>query len=380
MLEKKHLFIPLVLAALLWNSACKSKVEAAQENALSQAAPAKKDNQGGEETVSIETASRQFIEVKPAASEKSAGLVRAPARIAFRDHGVARVAAPIDGRVADVHVNVGDRVRAGDPLVTLDSPAAAAIRAELEGAFVVRNAAKKVAERQAGMFERGVGIENEKLAAETELAKATAEVTRAQRTAAYLGAGSGAKVIIRAPIEGTVLDRRITVGATAGPSGEPLVVLGDPSAVWVVADVFERDLQLVAPGAGVILELPTSHEPLRGKVSSIGTALTVGLRTAPVFITLGDDTQSLRPGMYARATIEARTLEGVTLPVTAVLIKDGRKSVVFVEKDERTFVRREVTVGPSFDGHVQVIAGLMAGEKVVLKGALLLDGAADQLL
>ena len=88
---------------------------------------------------------------------------------------------------------------------------------------------------------------------------------------------------------------------------------------------------------------------------------------------------SLRPGMYGRVEIEAADA-GLTLPVEAVLIKDGKDPVVYVETDPLTFVRRSVVVAQPVDGRVQIVSGLSPGDKVVVRGALLLDGAADQLL
>jgi cobalt-zinc-cadmium efflux system membrane fusion protein len=83
--------------------------------------------------------------------------------------------------------------------------------------------------------------------------------------------------------------------------------------------------------------------------------------------------------MYGRASIDSSDA-GVTLPVNAVLIEEGKDPVVYVQKDALTFVRRPVVVARPVEGRVQIVSGLSAGEKVVVRGALLLDGAADQLL
>ena len=104
-----------------------------------------------------------------------------------------------------------------------------------------------------------------------------------------------------------------------------------------------------------------------------------GLRTASVRIELEEKPAGLRPGMFGRVRIESAAV-GPTLPTEAVLIKDGKDSVVYVAKDALTFERRAVVVGQSIEGRVQVISGLSRGERVVVRGALLLDGAAEQLL
>lgn len=332
--------------------------------------------------VRVAEASRKYVEAVPIATlaDKAAPVVRAPGRAAFRDGAVARVAAPAEGRIAEIHVKVGDRVKAGDPLVTLKSPTAAAARAELEAAALARKATRAALERQTAMAAKGVGVEAERFQAEVELAKAEAELARAQRTAGYLGKGGGSAIVITAPIDGTVLHRDATPGATVEPGGGPLIEIGDPGALWVVLDVFERDIALVQPGAKVRVELSTLPAPLSGKVASVGAALAAGSRAAPVYVTLDEPPAGVRAGMFARGTIEAGPGDGVSVPVASVLVKDGRTHVVYVERGDDTFERREVTIGPVVDGHVRVLGGLAADDRVVVKGALLVDGAADQLL
>jgi multidrug efflux pump subunit AcrA (membrane-fusion protein) len=83
--------------------------------------------------------------------------------------------------------------------------------------------------------------------------------------------------------------------------------------------------------------------------------------------------------MFARATIKAPAGKSIVLPAEAVLVKDGKDYIVFVQKADR-FVARDVSVGRSVDGRVQILSGLAAGEQVVVKGALLLDTQSEQLL
>ena len=331
-------------------------------------------------TVEVSQKSLGYLAVEALKSDKTVPAVRAPAHVAFRDGAVAEVAAPIEGRVVEISVKVGDKVKAGDALVTIQSPAAASARAVLDSAVAARKSADAALERQTSMLAKGVGIESEKFQAEIEATKAAAELASAQRAVGFLGAGSGSTVIVRAPISGTVLQRKSTLGAAADPNGEALIELGDPNAMWVVADVFERDLSLVKVGAEVTVELATLPEPVQGRVAAVGSTMNDGLRTAPVYISLADSAMALRSGMFARASIASDAAGAIGVPVSAVLIKDGRHSVVYVQKDEHTFAMREVSIGQPVDGRVQVLSGLVPGERVVTKGALLLDEAAEQLL
>jgi cobalt-zinc-cadmium efflux system membrane fusion protein len=160
--------------------------------------------------------------------------------------------------------------------------------------------------------------------------------------------------------------------------GDPLVEIGDPSALWVVADVFERDLAHVRAGAKARVVLASGQPALSAQVASVGAIVASSLRTAPVFLTVDLRAEALRPGMFGRAAIDSSDA-GITLPVDAVLIKDGKDPIVYVQKDAVTYVRRRITVGQPVGGRVPILSGLSPGEKVVVRGALLLDGSADQL-
>ncbi len=332
-----------------------------------------------EGVVHIPDASRQFIAVEEVSAAKTNSAISAPARVDFRDGAVSQVGAPLEGRVVNVHVRVGQAVKAGDPLVTLASPEAAAMRAALETAKASLREATTELDRQQRMLQQGVGIERDRVAAETKMSSANAELTKVEAGAAFVGTGTGTSLVVRAPIDGVVIGRKATVGLAVQQGGEPLVEIGDPSALWIVADVFERDLSRIHEGLKTRIDLDSARGPLEGRVTSVGTVVTPGLRTAPVHISVDARGAILRPGMYGRVRIAAADA-GLTLPTEAVLIKDGKESVVYVQKDPLTFVRRRVVVAQPVEGRVQVVSGIAPGEKVVIRGALLLDGSADQLL
>jgi cobalt-zinc-cadmium efflux system membrane fusion protein len=329
--------------------------------------------------VRIAEASRQFIEVESVSSAKSESTVTAPARVDFRDGAVSQVGAPLEGRVVTVHVRVGQPVAAGDPLVTLDCPEAADMRAAAAVAQSSLREARIELDRQRRMQQEGVGVARDVVATETKVAAAEAELARVEAGATSIGKGTAAAVVIRAPISGVVISRKASAGMAVQRGGDPLVEIGDTSQLWIVADVFERDLSHVHQGARTGIMLASLNRRIEGQVASVGAIVASGLRTAPVFLTMDTRGVPLRPGMYGRVEIDAADA-GITLPATAVLIKDGDGPVVYVQKDRLTFVRRRVVVAQPVVGRVQIVSGLSPGEHVVVRGALLLDGSADQLL
>jgi cobalt-zinc-cadmium efflux system membrane fusion protein len=331
-------------------------------------------------TVRLSRQSQPYVATQKVALGAASPVVAAPARIAFRDGAVSQVNMPINGRIAAIHVKTGDRVKLGDPLVTISSPDAAAARAQLATAIAEHDAAIQEVARQDSMGKSGVGVDSERVTAKARLAQNDAELARAQTTVAMLGGGAGPTVVLRAPIEGTVISRHATVGAVAQPGGDPLIEIGNPTSLWVVAEVFERELAQVRDNAAVDIELSTRAAPVAGHVVSVGSALTGALRTAPVYIALDAPDADVRAGMFARAAIKAPAGRSIVLPAEAVLLEDGKTYVVFVRTGEDLFVARKVQIGRSIEGKIEITSGVVEGEDVVTKGALLLDGAAEQLL
>jgi cobalt-zinc-cadmium efflux system membrane fusion protein len=364
---------PLPLLGLLLLAACGASPEALEPGFRPGTAELLEDG-----SVRIREDSLPFVEVVEVGADGVATLVRAPGRVAFRDGAVSEVGSPVEGRITDVHVQVGQPVAAGDPLVTIASSSAAEVRGELAAARVALAAAEAELARQEAMQASGVGLASELAQATAAAAESRALVSALSASSRTLGRGTAATVVIRASIAGTVLARSATVGGTVSAGGEPLLILGAPDAVWIVAEVFERELPLVTVGAAARLYVASQTEPLLGTVTALGGAVDEESRRAPVYITAAGVETPLRAGMFARSEIDVGTV-GLGVPASAVLVRDGGLTSVFVEVSERTYLRRDVEVGASVGGRAPVLAGLARGDRVVTRGALLLDGQAELL-
>ncbi len=330
--------------------------------------------------VRLSPASMAYVKVEAVSLEPEHAVIRAPARVAFRDGAVSKVGAPIPGRVMKLHVEAGARVKVGDPLVTIASPEASGFHMDLARARIELTAAKDNYERQSQMVAKGVGREYEKVIAQHHMEEVQAQLRHAQKAVSLLGKSSGGTVIVTAQIEGTVLRRYATPGAQVTPNDEPLVEIGNPKDLWVVAEVFQDDLQFIRAGSRVTLEFASLKQGVPGHVEALGVLVDTGLRRAPVYVKIDDENVNLTPGMFARANIQAPAEEGVTVPKGAVLIKDGSSTVVYVDQGDSVFIRRDVLLGYTFGEYVQILSGLKPGERVAVDGALLLDAAAQLLL
>jgi cobalt-zinc-cadmium efflux system membrane fusion protein len=230
------------------------------------------------------------------------------------------------------------------------------------------------------MKAKGVGIDSDLVAAQAHLDEAHAELVRTRSSAAFLGKDSNGSVEVRAPIEGDVLDLHASLGAAARSDGDPLVELGDANDLMMVTDVFERELSMLKAGDTATAELASAEQPVKLRVISVGAAVDLQTRRAPVYLSFEGAHVGARAGMYARVTVQASANGTVGVPTSAVLVKDGGKTVVYVAVSDTHFVARDVNIGHPVDGLVPVLAGLRVGERIAVRGALLLDATAEQLL
>ncbi len=147
-----------------------------------------------------------------------------------------------------------------------------------------------------------------------------------------------------------------------------------PDISLLIANVPESEISNVQLGEDSQIEFDAyKGQTLHGRVIDIGKALDPSTRTFNVRISLGDKSHTLRPGMFAKASFGTDIVKRFVVPTEAVVSVQG-KSYVFVQKDERTFVRREVVLGAQTGDSFIVLSGLTQGEPVVTRGSILLKG------
>ena len=329
----------------------------------------------------LPNASRQFLTVEPVASGEFSATRTYFGRTAFRPKALSAVTAPFAGRVARVSIEPGQRVRAGATLFTIESPDAMGVRTALSQARLKVRLQEEVLARQTEMVKRGVGLEVERFEAEMKLREARAELERSERNAALLGTGEGASVHVRAPVDGVVVSVKAAAGVTVQLGGDPLVEIGNPGGLWVVADVPEGETSQAAKAGKVEVTVAALNLTLPGRIAGAAPRSDPETRRTPIYIELERAPADLRAGLLVRVTVAAPAAAGeLWLPVTAVLLKEGGKRIVYLEDKDGRFVARAVEVGDETGGRVRVLKGLEPGERVVMKGALLVDREAEQLL
>lgn len=330
--------------------------------------------------VQVPSAQKQFLTIEAVGTSQTGDVLALPGRVTFRPQANSVVGATVAGRVVAQLVRAGQVVKAGAPVLTIESADASATRITLDQAQTRLAVAESLHRRVTEMVDKGVGLESERQESESRVKEARAEHERARQAVALIGAGHGSLVTVRAPTNGVVMSIRVAVGATVAPGGEPLLELGDPSQLQVVAQVSESDMRRIAIGQEADIDLPALAARSGARVESISPRIDPESRRAQVFLNIVKPIEGLQAGMLAQIGLRVSNDSSISLPLTAVLIRDGKRRVVYVEKSDGTFEARDVEIGRNRDGQVVILKGLTAGEKVVVRGALLLDAQAELML
>ena len=276
-----------------------------------------------------------------------------------------------------LRADVGERVRAGQPLAVLESPEVGQTRADEHEAEALLGIAQENYAREQRLETAGISSRKELLDAQAELRRAEAAFRSARERLRVLGAshGEGSQFAVTAPFAGVVVERDASRGEMAAPSDQ-LFTVADLSRVWIELDIFERDLSRVASGQPV--RVTTTAYPGRtfpGRIVYVGQVLETATRTVDARVEVPNPDGMLKPGMFATARIE---IGGGGAPLTvvpenAIQELDGQR-VIFVPGDRPgEFRAQPIEVGEQADsGLVVVRSGLQAGDSIVTAGAFAL--------
>jgi cobalt-zinc-cadmium efflux system membrane fusion protein len=332
--------------------------------------------EGAEElTLTAEEAERAGVKVEAIKSESLGETLQVTATIRPDQDRLARVAPRIEGRILSAPAKLGDRVRAGQTLATLDSVDVA----EAHATWVQSQTELRIAEAD---FKRAESLNAEEiiprkdfLRAQADRDKAAAAVRNAADRLRLLGgaqAASGSAVAgfaVTAPFAGTVIEKKVTLGELGSP-GEPMFTIADLSRVWIQADLPEAALAKVRMGANAKVTVTAyPGETFSGRVGHIGAMLDKETRTIAARIEVANADGRLKPEMFATATIEAGgdKREVIALPDAAIVLLEGQPTVFVYEQG--AYEARQVDPGERVGGRTVLKSGVKAGDQVVTSGA-----------
>jgi len=342
------------------------------QKAASQAEGERKEEGGLKLTP--EEARSAGIKLETLAAQGFADAVTVTATIRPNQDRIARVAPRVEGRIISVSANLGDTVRAGQPLAVLDSLAIGEAQSALQQALSSQRVAQSDFKRAESLSAEEIIPQREFLRAKSELEKASSSLRAAEDRLRLLGAssksGTGASTFaLNTPLTGTVIQKTAIVGELGTPAA-PLFTVADLSRVWIEANLTEDALSKVHVGAQASVKVAAyPGELFKGRVTYVASLLDKDSRTVPARIEVDNKDGRLKPEMFASATIDTNGAkrEALSVPDAAILLLQGQPTI-FVAKGEG-FESRAIEPGEKLSGRTVVKSGVAAGEKVVTAGA-----------
>jgi cobalt-zinc-cadmium efflux system membrane fusion protein len=306
------------------------------------------------------------------------------------------VFSPVTGRVVKIVAQLGERVKKGDPLATIESPDIGSAVSDAHKAEADLIAAEHDLRRKKDLFaQKAAAAADVEMSEDTER-NAKAELERARQKQFLLRVGNVDAVsqtyTLPAPIDGEVLLRNINPGVEvqgqySGGAGNnciagitsnavcgELFTIGELDKVWILGDVYEVDMARVHMGApATVTTVAYPGLAFAGTVDWVSGSLDPSTRTAKIRVTLDNPEKKLRPMMYTSVAISVDQRKAVAIPRTAV-VRMGEYKVVFLEvgqgEGKRQFQRLPVDLDESKMGSfVAVKHGVLAGQKIVVSGA-----------
>ena len=312
-------------------------------------------------------------------------------KVAYGEDRYSRISSPLQGRVVEVRAHLGDRVKAGDILLVVDSPDIAQAYSEYVKEDSELQYAARAHELANDLYEDKALPLKDLKQAENELVKARAEFRRAKERLLSLRIAPDeldkpldrqqitSRFEMKSPLSGVVVERTVTPGqSVTGDSDHILFTIADLDRLQVLADLYERDLALVKEGQSAVVKVEAYPDvDFPAKVTAIGDIVDPATRTIKVRAQVNNEAHKLKPEMFARLQLDmSDTAQFLAVPREAVLEMDGKQYVYVVEGDDR-YVKREVKIANISPEQVRILEGLTQGERIVTKGAVLIKGQAS---
>ncbi len=319
-------------------------------------------------TVQVSAEKQQLIGIRTAVVEMGEGsrTVRAAGRVMADETRIARVHTRTEGWIEKVFVDfVGKEVKQGEPLLSIYSPDLLATQQEYLLALQARDTlAHSPLESTHGQMSSLIAASRRRLELWNLTPQQIDEIARTQTPVR--------NITVFSPASGYVMARNAFPNQQVKPDTD-LYTLVDLSKVWIFADVFESDLPLVRVGSHARLTVASMPgRALHGRVTYIQPQVQAETRTVQVRLEAENPRLQLKPEMFVDVEFAFAGGRRLMVPVDAVL-DTGTRQTVFLDRGNGFFEPRRVTVGERYDGRVEILSGLKAGERIVVSGNFLLD-------
>ena len=324
------------------------------------------------------------IEVMKVGDAEIRELLRIPGSIQVDEQRMARIGSPVTGRITEISVVLGQMVKKGQVLAVVNSTELAQNQLAYIKALQQINLQSKAVDRAKVLLEADVISAAELQRREAELSGARADLVAARNQLLVLGM-SNASInklshsaqmdtfsLVTARLAGTVISRKINVGQVVQPADE-LFVVADLSRVMAVAEVPERQIDLIEVGQEVDIEIPALNDkPIKGKLIYVADVVNPQTRTVNVRSEIKNFNHEIKPEMLVSMLVQSKPVSRLSVPVQAI-VRENDKDHVFVQIAPNKYRLREVVLGDDFQGMIAIENGLETGESIVSEGAFHLN-------
>jgi len=313
------------------------------------------------------------LQVADAAYIKTALVL--PGEIQFNEDRTAHVVPSLAGIVQGVPANLGQAVKKGQVLAVISSTVLSEQRSELFAAQKRLALAKITFEREKKLWQEKISAEQDYLQAQQVLQETEIAVQNARQKLAAVGADTGKagafnRYEIRAPFDGIVVEKHISLGEAVREDTN-VFTLSDLSTVWANIAVPAKDLNAVRVGEKVTVKASAFDSAATGTVAYVGSLLGVQTRTASARVTLANPQGTWRSGLFVNVEIVSNEVQVPVAVAVDALQTINDKPVIFVKVADG-FVAQEVTTGRSDGKRIEIVKGLKAGSEYAASGSFVI--------
>lgn len=371
--------LPLMLAgAIGLASGCGS-----QQTPVSASSSAVQNPASQSELFTVPAEQMSHIHVVAVMPVRLERMLRLTGAVAYNAFQTTPIISQAGGPVSRIVVSPGDHVSAGQPMLYVTSPDYSVQSAAFMKARTAFDLADKNFKRADDLYAHHAIAEKDLQQAESDRNQAQADLEASAAALRILGirdpdslAGHALspEIPLLAPIAGEVVERLVSPGQLLQPGATQCFTISDMSSVWVLVNVYEKDLADVRVGETVAVQSDAYPGVFHGKISYVAPALDPTTRTAQARIVTPNPGQKLKKDMYVTAIVSAGSIpNALAVPDAAVLRDTENLPFVYVQTSANQFARRQVNLGFSQAGRTQITDGLKAGENVVDDGGIFLQ-------
>ena len=341
--------------------------------------------------VEADQETRKWLQVAKVNVAEHRDTIRVPASATVDETRVARIGSSVTGRVTRLDAIVGQDVRKGQVLASLNSTELSGAQLAFLKAYSAKVLAERAAQRARQLFEADVIGSAELQRRETELAQAEADLSASHDQLGVLGMAEegiarlektrtvNSQSFLVSSLSGTVIERTVSQGQVVQPADAAFTV-ADLSRLWIQAEIPEKQSELVKIGDAVEVQIPALGDRIiRGRLVFVSATVNPETRTVSVRTEVENPDRSIRPAMLATMLIQDRAQSRPLVPVASV-VRENDRDHVFVRKGNDTYRLVPVTLGSDNRGMRPVVDGLGPDDQIVVEGAFHLNNERRQRL